>query len=218
MVLSVVGSVPSWKETVEKFFTMGRGILPKKRKILEPSSKKVNVAKEKRKIANTYVVIGFKTVPRLLDDAYALEVVNGILGRGQSGRMFTEIRSKRGLAYDVGTQHVAEGSFGYFAVYASVDKKNINLVRKLILEELQKLQSITEKDLKEAKDFVEGSYLLELEDSQKIADQLLFWEQLKEARLMKEFLRKIRLVTTSDIKNAAQLYFKNYTMVILEGK
>ena len=80
------------------------------------------------------------------------------------------------------------------------------------------MQTISEKDLQEAKDFVEGSYLLELEDAQKVADQLLFWEQVGDFKLMEDFLIKIRKVTCLDVQKAAQRYFKKYTMVVLEGK
>ncbi|MBS3117153.1 insulinase family protein [Candidatus Woesearchaeota archaeon] len=216
--ISVVGDVSKWRKPIEERFKMKKGISPKKFKIIEQKSTKIALAKEKRKIANTYTVLGFKTIPRSHYDSCVFEIINGILGRGQSGRMFTEIRSKRGLAYDVGTQNIGEVSFGYFAVYASIDKKNIYLVRKLILKELQKLQTISEKDLQEAKDFVEGSYLLELEDAQKVADQLLFWEQVGDFKLMEDFLIKIRKVTCLDVQKAAQRYFKKYTMVVLEGK
>ena len=92
----------------------------------------------KKEVVNTYVAMGFKTVPRNHKDNFALEVVNAILGRGQSGKMFTEIRSNKGLAYDVGTQNVGEVSFGYFAAYAIIEKKNVALVRKLILKEISK--------------------------------------------------------------------------------
>jgi predicted Zn-dependent peptidase len=218
LVISVVGNVANCQKTLQKLFTRPPGKLPKRPHFSPVTSKTSIVKKEKRKIANTYTVLGFKTCNRGHRDAYALEVINGILGRGQSGLMFNEIRSKRGLAYDVGTQNVGEVTFGYFAVYASVDRKNVGLVRKLILQEIEKLKKVSAKDLQEAKDFVEGSYLLELEDFQKVADQLLFWEQVKDASLMQGFLKKIRKVTSEDIRRVINAYFKNHTTVVLEGK
>src|SRR3989344_7556565 len=105
---------------------------------------------------NTHLVLGFKTVSRQDQDSYVLDVINGILGRGQSGKMFTEIRSKRGLAYDVGTQVLAEKSFGYFAAYAIIDKKNIFLVKDLMIAEIRSLKDVSEIEIKEAQDFIEG--------------------------------------------------------------
>ncbi len=218
MTLCIVGDVKNWKKLVQDAFNMKRKKVQKRSLPIEPVKTRVLTKKEKRKIANSYLVVGYQTVPRSHKDAYVFEVINGILGRGQSGQMFTEIRSKRGLAYDVGTQHIAEVTFGYFAVYASVDKKNISVATKVILEELQKLKHTTKQELIEAKDFVEGDYLLDLEDTQKIADQVLFWEQVKSAKLMDTYIKEIRKVTLADIKRVVNKYFKNQTIVVLEGK
>jgi len=176
MILAIVGDVPNWKKVAKEKFTF------KPKKISLPffqengPVQKTKTVRVKKPAGNTYLTLGFRTVPRNHPDSYAVEIIDGILGRGQSGKMFTELRSKKGLAYDVGTQEIAEASFGFFAVYACVDKKNIELVRKMILTEIQKLEHVSEKDIQEAKDYLEGSYYLSMEDSQKISDQLLFWE------------------------------------------
>jgi predicted Zn-dependent peptidase len=218
MVISIVGDIKGWKKEIEKKFSSPKGVLPKVSIPVEPKAKRNTTKIKKRKIANTYTVLGFKTVPRSNPDAYVLEVINGILGRGQSGRMFTEIRTKLGLAYDVGTQSINEVSFGYFSVYASIDKKNKEIVRRIILKELQKLQSVTEEDIQESKTFIEGAYSLELEDSQKLADQALTWEHVGNADLLNNFVNRIKKVTRKDVQRVANKYFKNYTFVVLEGR
>src|SRR3989344_262157 len=131
MVLSIVGDVPDWQKEIEPKFNLPAGKKNKLKIFREPSKVITKVTREKKDIVNTYVVIGFKTIPRNNKDTYTLEVINGVLGRGQSGRMFTEIRSKRGLAYEVGTQNMGEVSFGFFAVHVTTDKKNVNLIREL---------------------------------------------------------------------------------------
>lgn len=218
MVISIVGKIKDWKKKVEEKFIFGKGNEVKELKVKEPISKKNIIKKEKRKITNSYLVLGFKTVIRTHPDSYVLDVINGILGRGQSGRMFNEIRGKRGLAYEVGTQHAAEKNYGYFAIYSSTDKNKIGLVKKLILEQLNKLKTISSNDLKESKEYIEGSYLLEMEDNQKLADGLLFWEQIGDANLVNEFLKKIKQVTINDVKRVVNKYFKNYCLTIVEGK
>lgn len=218
IVISVVGNIKNWREAVKQNFTFQKSKLRKKKTIKEPKTTKNKEKKEKRNIANTYAVMGFKTVPKTHPDSYVLEVINGILGRGQSGRMFNEIRAKKGLAYDVGTQNLNDISYGYFAVYATIDKKNLTLVKELILGELNKLKNVSDNDIKEAKTYIEGDYLLELEDPQKTADQLLFWEQAKDARFMDEFIKKIRKVTVKDVKRVVEKYFHYYTFVVVEGK
>ena len=118
----------------------------------------------------------------------------------------------------MGTEHIGEVSFGYFAVYATIDRKNVELARKLMLKELRALEHVSAQELKEAKDFIEGDYLLELEESQKMADQILFWEQVKDARRLYQFIPSIKKVSAADVRRVAAKYFKNYTLVVLEGK
>ncbi len=219
MVVSVVGDVADWRKMITAHFRGARREVPKIEFVEEPLAKKEQEVVEKRRnMVNTYTVLGFKTVPRSHHDTYALEVLNGILGRGQSGRMFIEIRSNHGLAYEVGTQHFADVNFGFFAVYASIDRKNKKLVKKIILEEIEKVKHCTEDDLLEAKTYVEGSYLLDLEDGQKVADQLLFWEQIGDVKMTDSFLKNVRKVTLKDIQRVIDTYCKNPTFIVLRGK
>ena len=218
MIISIVGDVKNWKSKIEKSFISEKGKVSKINNFIEPLPKKNKVKIVKKKIVNTYTVMGFKTVPQKHPDSYILEVINGVLGRGQSGKMFAEIRAKKGLAYDVGTQNINEETYGYFAIYATIDKKNINLVKRLCLKEIEKLKKITKEDLQEAKDYVEGDYLLEVEDSQKVADQLLFWEHVQDAKLINQFIKKIRKVNVNDVRKVINKYFNHHTFVALKGK
>ncbi|MBI2151579.1 insulinase family protein [Candidatus Woesearchaeota archaeon] len=218
MIISVVGEVKGWKKVIKKQFSQPKQKSLSKNNPLEQAMKSNLAAREKKEVANTYLVLGFKTVKKNNRDAYALEVINTILGRGQSSRLFTEIRSKKGLAYDVGTQHVAEISYGYFAAYACIDKKNLIQTKELILKEIQRLKGLSPAELKEAQEAIEGEYYLDLEDSQKMADQLLFWEQAKDAHQLNQFIHLIKSVTVNDIRRVIDRYFKNYAFVVLEGK
>ena len=218
MIISVVGDVKNWQKEIKQKFVFKKKRLAKGKKITEPIQKKNKEKKEKRKIASTYTVMGFKTVPRSHKDSYTLDVIDGVLGRGQSGKMFTEIRAKKALAYDVGTQHLADIDFGYFAIYATIDKKNLVLVKKTILTELAKLKNLSAKDLNEAKTFIEGDYLLEIEDPQKVADQIVFWEQAGTAKMINNYVKNIKKVTIKDVQRIMNKYFKYYTFVIVEGK
>ncbi|MAG73395.1 hypothetical protein CL620_03710 [archaeon] len=218
MTIAIVGDVTNWKNIVKEHFGAMQGSAPRRKKVREPVKKRSVVKKARKNITSTYMILGFLTQSQPHPDTFPLEVINGILGRGQSGRMFTEIRSKRALAYEVGTEHVAERSFGYFTIYASVDKKNVKTTKKVVLEELRKLQHVTTKDLKEAKDYLEGEFLLEIDDTQKRSSQLLFWEQVGDANKMNEYVRKIRKVSVADVKRVAKKYFKNHVMIVVEGK
>ncbi|MEK6951224.1 MAG: pitrilysin family protein [Nanoarchaeota archaeon] len=218
IVISVVGDVPGWRREIQRKFRGKPAPTPRLAPVREPVATKNQERREKKKVVNTYIVLGYKTVSRGHADSYVFDVINGILGRGQSGRLFTEIRAKKGLAYEVGSQQAAELTAGYFAAYASIDRKNVALVKKLILEELDKIKNVPAEEVQEAKEFVEGDYLLDIEELPKLADQLLFWEQVKDAQLVKEYVHRIRKVTVADVQRVARTYFKNHACVVLEGK
>ena len=85
----------------------------------------IMIKKERRKIFSSYMILGYNAATRSSKDSYVLDVIRSILGRGQSGKLFIEIRSKRGLAYEVGSHHEPGLGYGFFCVYAGMDKKNI---------------------------------------------------------------------------------------------
>jgi predicted Zn-dependent peptidase len=215
-IVSVVGDIRNSDRIITKYF----GSMKKGNKISAKCNKDKNKPRKivkKRKILNSYMVLGFQTVPRHHKDAYVLDVIQSILGRGQSGRIFDEIRNKRGLAYEVGVLHEASTDFGYFAVYLSTDKKNIPLIKKLILKEFQNLRNITEKELKEAIGFVEGKYLLDNEDTHNMADTLGFWELVGDVMLSNRYLDKVKKVKANDINNVVNKYFNNnYALAVIE--
>src|SRR3989338_8941603 len=91
MIISIVGNVNNVKEKIEKYF----GSLKPKRiitrtKVKEPLQTKIKKFVEKKKTLNSYMVLGYKSVPRTHKDSYVFDVITAILGRGQSGWIFDE--------------------------------------------------------------------------------------------------------------------------------
>ncbi len=219
MVICVVGDLRNWKRVVRKYF--GK---VKKRDVTLPriakekvSAKKTSLV-EKRKTANSYLVMGFPTVTRDHKDSYVLDVIQGILGRGQSGKIFAELRGKHGLAYEVGAESVAEKKHGYFAAFASFSKKNRRKVEKIMLSEFKKLYKVSEKDVAEAKTYLEGEFYLTLDDAQQLADTLLFWEGVSSADNLAKYNKEIKKVTVRDVRRVAKKYFTKPKVAFLAGR
>ncbi|MBI2650378.1 insulinase family protein [Candidatus Woesearchaeota archaeon] len=220
MVISVVGNAKGAKEKVGKYFG---GLKPrraiKRARVREPLQTRIKKFVERKKTLNSYMVLGYKTVPRLHKDSYVFDVIDAVLGRGQSGWVFDEIRNKRGLAYQVGVNSENESDYGIFAVYAGLDKKNIEKAKEIILQQFRRLESISKKDFNEANTFIEGSYALETEDNLKRADELAVWESIKKAELAKSYLKNIKKVTISDVKRVSKKYLNDkYALVVIEQK
>lgn len=217
MIVSIVGDVKQIKNLVNRHFSdMKHRKVPKIKKVVEPEDKKPTINKEKRNINQAYLVLGHKTVPRSHKDSFVLDVISSIYSKGLSGRINDEIRVKRGLAYAVGAHQEAKKGFGFFFFYLNCAKKNVALCKSIILDEIGNLSNISKKELDEAKDYIIGRHLLENENSHKRADDLAFWEFIKDAKLADQYTKNIRKVTKKDIIRVRNKYLdKNYTMVVL---
>tara|TARA_B100001971_G_scaffold52574_1_gene47699 strand:+ start:15134 stop:16342 length:1209 start_codon:yes stop_codon:yes gene_type:complete len=220
MIISVVGNIDNVKQKIEKYFG---SLKPKKsvlrKKVKEPLQTKIKKFVEKRKTSNSYMVLGYKSIPRTHKDSYVFDVIAAVLGRGQSGWIFNEIRNKRGLAYYLGVQNENESDYGFFAVFAGLDKKNIGTTKKIILQQFKKLNNINKTELNEAKTFIEGHHALNIEDNFHAADNLAFWETINSVSLADNYVKNIKKVKINDVKRVARKYLNNkYTLVIIEQK
>ncbi|MBU1704597.1 MAG: insulinase family protein, partial [Nanoarchaeota archaeon] len=214
MILSVVGEVTGIEKHASRFsFKRPNSVIQN----IDEETKQIKTeVKEKKNILNSYMILGYKTPLRINKDSYVFDVIKSILGKGQSGRLFEEIRNKRGLAYEVGAYHEPASSYGYFAVYVNTAKNKIKLCTRLILEEFRKLKNVSKKELDEALGFIEGKFLLDNEDTHEWADELGFWSSINDARMAEKYLDEIRKVTVKDIARVAEKYLTSeYTLAII---
>jgi len=218
MVVSVVGNVINARKKVEEYFgSLKPGKLTRRAVVKEPLQSRIKKFVEKKKVLNSYMVLGYSTVPRTHKDSYVFDVITAILGRGQSGWMFDEIRNKRGLAYQVGVNSERESDYGMFAVYTSLDKSKIEDAKKIILEQFRRLDTVTKQELEEAKTYIEGSHALQMEDNFHNADNLAVWETIKDAKLADLYLSNINKVSLNDVRRVAKEYLNDkYTLVVIE--
>ena len=100
-------------------------------------------------------------------DRFAMDLLNAVLGGSMASRLFREIRDKRGLAYAVQSYLSRHAETGGFTVYAGTRPDNTAQVITLITEEVGKVleSGITAEELARAKDSVEGSIVLGLENT-----------------------------------------------------
>lgn len=216
MVVSLVGNVD--KKILKKvgsYFTFSKKFIPKQKKIVEPKAKASNFV-EKRKLLHSYMVFGFRAVPRNHRDSFVFDVIRAVLGRGQSSKMFQEIRAKRGLAYSVGTHYESGADYGWIAVYLGTNKKNIKEVKSIIIKEFKNLKNLSDEDLKDAINYIEGDYLLSNEDNHVSADTMSVWEIMGKPYTFEDYVKNIKKVKKSDVKRIAKQYFKNPVCIVIK--
>ncbi|MXP13246.1 insulinase family protein [Altererythrobacter confluentis] len=113
------------------------------------------------------VLAGVRAVSRSSDDYYPLLLANTVLGSGSNGRLFEEVRTKRGLSY--GSYSSFAGSAGDAVLTASAQTKNetADEVAQVILDQFAALAAapMVNDDLQKRRLFLGGSYARALETS-----------------------------------------------------
>lgn len=184
--------------------------------INEKALQKDKTIVEKRKIQQSYIIIGFKTIPKTPDSA-VFDVIHAILGRGASGKMFDEIRNKRGLGYSVHVFNELGKYSGFFGVAVSTKKEKLVQVKEIVLNEIKKLENIEEKEICDAKEYVLGKLEMDSEDTKNLTDYTAVWNIYSSVDEMNDYKEKLKKVTKKEIINAVKAYFaRNVTAIIRE--
>jgi zinc protease len=130
----------------------------------------------KKPIPQSVAIFGEQGLKRADPDWYAAVVMNQIFGEGGfSSRLMEEVREKRGLAYGVSTtlQPMDHGAIfvGQVATRNSQIKESLDIIR----SEWRRMATsgATEKELAEAKTYINGSFPLRLDSSGRIAGLLV---------------------------------------------
>lgn len=214
MVISVAGDI-NHKEMVnltEKFFDQKKSSGEIKFLPFKDAQKKEQVALEFRETKQTHLFLGIKAFHNNHPDRYILKVINSLLGVGGSSRLFLNIRSKKGLAYVIGSNVDYFQDTGCLIIHAGVKNEKTELAVKEIIKELKKLktESVKNLDLEKAKEKLKGRILFLIESTAGRTDWLGEQELLQSKVLtLKEVLAKIEAVTPQDIKKVANDLFKS---------
>jgi len=162
---------------------------------------------EARQIAQANVALGLPALPRGDPDRYALMVLNSLLGRGMSSRLFKEVRERRGLAYSIGSAVSRHSDTGMLAISAGVSPENVREAVQVIITELEKLaqERVGREELAKARDYTIGSFRLSLETpmalGQRAGENLL---TLGEIEPIESVVEKLRGVDGEDILRVAR--------------
>ncbi|HRP01962.1 MAG TPA: pitrilysin family protein [Candidatus Kapabacteria bacterium] len=85
-------------------------------------------------------------------EKYPIGVLNTIFGDGMSSRLYQNLRDKYGFAYTIYSSIQLYSDIGTFSIYAAVDSSKLEFIRNLLANEIQKLEKISEKELKRGKE------------------------------------------------------------------
>lgn len=158
----------------------------------------------------THVIWGFPTVTGRDPERYTLHVLDTILG-GMGGRLFVELRDKRGLAYAVTSFDAYPVDPGYLAFYIGCTPEKEGEALSEFERVVQEIQSdgVTEEELERAKTYIAGALDISLQStSQRTSIFGLGMLHQGQWNAYQTYLEAVQQVTLADIQEAARTYLQ----------
>jgi len=174
---------------------------------------------EKSDVNQANIVFGHLGIETRNPDFFPVQVMNEVLGGGFASRMFSNVRSKKGLAYNV------YGSLGSdfrhpgllragLQTKSSTTIKAIEAVKAEILGIIERPPS--EEELKRAKDGILNSFVFHYDSKGKIlAQQMTYAFFGFPADFLEQYRANIEKVTIADVSRVARQYVHPDQLAIL---
>jgi len=192
-----------------------------KRKTFKPKASK-NLFVHKN-IQQAHMIIGGPTYGYKHKERAVINLISNILGEGSSSRLFISLREQNGITYQVNSFMNSFSDTSSFGIYISTNNNSLPKAKKIIENEFEKIKTktVSQKELKRAKEYIKGHLLMSLESTSnrmmRIGTSLLYMNRIKS---VEESIKEIEKVTPEDILNYSKklLSKKNLSYVIINSK
>jgi zinc protease len=171
--------------------------------------------------AQSEIIVGNLSIARSHADWAALQVANSILGDDASGRLFTDIREKRGLTYGIYSRVDEAQAPGTFAISTRTRTKSTGEMLAAIFEHIKKVrtEAPTEEEFTGVTKKMVGSFPLEIETADQIA------MRLREALVYdlpvdywKVYAEQLSSVDIAKVQEVAKKYVHPIPHVVVVGR
>lgn len=204
LTLAVVGDVDPARVYAKVVTVLGDDENPANEKLVvapEPALAAPVFIKQTLQKEQVHLVLGFPGVSFSDPDRFPLEILSHVLS-GQGGRLFTEIREKRALAYRVSAFSMEGIDPGYFAVYIASSPENTDEAVNIVRQELKHLltNGISDDELARAQRYLIGVHAIGLQRKSAIAAAIAFHEAYGQShKAYRQYGDNIMKVTRKDI-------------------
>jgi zinc protease len=164
------------------------------------------------------IVVG-ALAPALDDADHApVKVLSTLLGGGMAGRLFVEIRDRRGLAYSATSYYDPVKEPGALVLYLGTAPDNAERAEAALGREIERIRTepVGADELTRAKNYLLGKYEMDRRTNERRAWYLGFYElQDVGADYPERYRRDVERVTAADVLRVAQRYLTGFTTVVL---
>jgi zinc protease len=164
------------------------------------------------------ILMGNLMFKRNHPDYEKMAVMSKILGGGGSGRLFLELREKKGYTYGAYTSLLSYKEDGAFITNTEVRNEVVLAALDSVFEQFEKIRQepVSEEELQHARQYLVGVFPLQNETASSIAT-LSLKQHLYALRdnYWDEYLKKISVAKMDDIQSMAQKYIRSDEMTIV---
>jgi predicted Zn-dependent peptidase len=151
-----------------------------------------NYRHEPQQSEQTHIGIAYPSLPETHEEYYTLRLAMEVLSGGMSGRLFTEVREKRGLVYNVWAGYSSLKGQGSILGYAGTSNDRAQATLDTFIAELFRLQDgVTDAELQRAKTGLKASTIMQGESS-----------SARAGAIAHDFFMRGRIRTLDEIKSA----------------
>ena len=173
--------------------------------------------KRKKSLEQVQLCLGVPAPPVNSPDRYGVYLLNTILGGGMSSRLFQTIREEQGLAYSIYSEMNPFRDAGSLSVYAGTSVEKTEKLLELTVAELKKLklETVSDAELKRAKDQLKSNIVIGLESSgsrmSNLARQQMYFGRFFG---IEEIVAQIDAVTPAQVQRLAADLFQPELMAL----
>jgi predicted Zn-dependent peptidase len=190
-ILAVAGNIEfaQLKDEVARHFASWDGQSPQPRTIMPPPGP---FHHEEQPSEQTHIGLAWPSIPENHPDYYIVRIIAEVLSGGMSGRLFSEVREKRGLCYHVSAHYSSLKDRGSILGYAGTSNDRAQATLDCILSEIHRLtDGITSDELERAKIGLKASTIMQGEST-----------SARAAAIAHDWFMRGRIRTLEEIKNA----------------
>ena len=171
--------------------------------------------------AQSTILLGTPGLTRDAPDYFALLVANEVLGGSFNSRLVADLREQRGYAYGIGSADRPQLKLGAWLVSTEVRTAVTSEALKEILSQLDRWRDgpITATELEQAKNYLAGSFVRQLETQAQVADQFLTTALYHlPPDYLQTYVQRIQAVTAAEAREAAARHIDPaHAVVVIVG-
>jgi len=169
-------------------------------------------------VSQTYLQMGWHTIPLLHPDLYALDTLAQILGVGDSSRLVRDLREKQGLVSSIGAfSSTPNYNGGIFAVRAQMQPNAQSKVEAAIWNEIARIKSqgVSPQELHRAQRQIETAFVFGKSDVEDQAEQMAYDQMgTGNPEYSTQYVAKIKAVTGAQVQAMARKYLSRNGVTI----